>query len=413
MSLVRLSDVFFPPVSCVCVSVLVVGIWCAFTIFELAHWASHGNWFENISKWQMFRKIFWFWICNTNHILIRFQFLNFFNVFKQNEHFDDCNCPGVIHSKLACFFQMLRIELSQRFIFDCVLMVRMSKAFSMKSDWKYLEIGDSNFRICPHNWINVDRSMVRRARGNPTGSVHRSAVIIIIGYWRPQNRKPLNTITTIVGNVDRSSEHVSQTEVKKRQHMKRNAYWRVQRVSWKLIINIYCQSNIIVNLNRRPIFNATFRINVWRPMVRLLRFCFHFIGCRFSDEAAHQARIMQSQSYFCSFCLAHSHLNAFDLQNQFTSSTRDQSDCNDSVPWKPFYSFRFAYSIVHELWLEFSWISVIVGIAFDLIGAIIREKRCNGSKSGRFTTDTTMALVTENSGTFGLLSVIMSLMDGW
>lgn len=304
MSLVRLSDVFFPPVSCVCVSVLVVGIWCAFTIFELAHWASHGNWFENISKWQMFRKIFWFWICNTNHILIRFQFLNFFNVFKQNEHFDDCNCPGVIHSKLACFFQMLRIELSQRFIFDCVLMVRMSKAFSMKSDWKYLEIGDSNFRICPHNWINVDRSMVRRARGNPTGSVHRSAVIIIIGYWRPQNRKPLNTITTIVGNVDRSSEHVSQTEVKKRQHMKRNAYWRVQRVSWKLIINIYCQSNIIVNLNRRPIFNATFRINVWRPMVRLLRFCFHFIGCRFSDEAAHQARIMQSQTYFCSFCLA-------------------------------------------------------------------------------------------------------------
>lgn len=167
-------------------------------------------------------------------------------------------------------------------------MVRMSKAFSMKSDWKYLEIGDSNFRICPHNWINVDRSMVRRARGNPTGSVHRSAVIIIIWYWRPQNRKPLHTKTTIVGNVDRSSEHVSQTEVKKRQHMQRNAYWRVQRVSWKLIINIYCQSNIIVNLNRRPIFNATFRINVWRPMVRLLRFCFHFIGYRFSDEAANQ-----------------------------------------------------------------------------------------------------------------------------
>lgn len=53
---------------------------------------------------------------------------------------------------------------------------------------------------------------------------------------------------------------------------------RLRRVSWKLIINLYCHSNIIVNLNRRHIFNATFQINVRRPMVRFFFssfFCFH------------------------------------------------------------------------------------------------------------------------------------------
>lgn len=33
---------------------------------------------------------------------------------------------------------------------------------------------------------------------------------------------------------------------------------------WELIINVRCHSNIIVNLNRRKIFNATFQINVQR-----------------------------------------------------------------------------------------------------------------------------------------------------
>lgn len=58
-----------------------------------------------------------------------------------------------------------------------------------------------------------------------------------------------------------------------------------RRVSWKLIINLYCHSNIIVNLNRRHIFNATFQINVWPTDGVRFRFCFQpSTGCCCIDK---------------------------------------------------------------------------------------------------------------------------------
>lgn len=66
----------------------------------------------------------------------------------------------------------------------------------------------------------------------------------VLSEWQQHN-------TTIVGNVDKKWE--------KKTAEQSAIQTRLRRVSWKLIINLYCHSNIIVNLSRR---HTQFQCNI-------------------------------------------------------------------------------------------------------------------------------------------------------
>lgn len=173
---------------------------------------------------------------------------------------------------------------------------------------------------------------------------------------------------------------------------------RLRRVSWKLIINLYCHSNIIVNLNRRHNFNATFQINV------KFSFCFRIIRClapphttlhsesvRDRQNLCRQRRSKQLQWY-------HRSTNYFIYFHSLSRSFYESLN----LTWFRYnvvcVCFFFRLLVSFFGWFniyEYNWWKSLKMIRIEM-----NLKCC------------CVALVTGNSGTFDCCQSFMSLMDG-
>lgn len=155
---------------------------------------------------------------------------------------------------------------------------------------------------------------------------HMYAQCYVVANKKVQS--PLNGKTAIVGNVDKILQNG-------REKRRRAMQTRLRRVSWKLIINLYCHSNIIVNLNKGHIFNAAFQINVKLPMVR---FFLLFSRHPLLGTAAHSVRIEYS-----------------DRSNLYNVN-EDQRSCSD-IP------FHELFHLLHSLYRSFA----TVGFSWDFL----------------------------------------------
>lgn len=100
-------------------------------------------------------------------------------------------------------------------------------------------------------------------------------VAIISVCYSTKKKKYQKPFETVRQQLSATLIKCSEKSTKRKKNRQSAMQTRLRRVSWKLIINLYCHSNIIVNLNRRHIFNATYQINVKRPnAVRFFSFCF-------------------------------------------------------------------------------------------------------------------------------------------
>lgn len=104
--------------------------------------------------------------------------------------------------------------------------------------------------ISSRKWYLIGkRTITTQQQGNSLGLV----IVLLLPSLNVESGIFWTVKTTAVGNVDRmlQDREAQCTQV-------------FDEWVWELIINVRCHSNIIVILNSRNIFNATFQINVQR-----------------------------------------------------------------------------------------------------------------------------------------------------